>query len=213
MNNSEFFTTNLLPVAISLMVLWVAYRLLFTNSNRFQFNRYYLLTAMLFSLALPLFGLLVGQSSPQMMAIKRGLFNGFLLNEITISYGDPSVTTLPEMVITGPSRMHVTVWQVLMAIYLLGVAITSLLFLFKMGKLVVMIIRSPKRKMDGYTMVFTHKEHGPYSFFRYAFFPNEQVDPNIVRHELSHISHHHSWDILLAELMKIFQWFNPFIYL
>ena len=213
MNNSEFFTTNLLPVAISLMVLWVAYRLLFTNSNRFQFNRYYLLTAMLFSLALPLFGLLVGQSSPQMMAIKRGLFNGFLLNEITISYGDPSVTTLPEMVITGPSRMHVTVWQVLMAIYLLGVAVTSLLFLFKMGKLVVMIIRSPKRKMDGYTMVFTHKEHGPYSFFRYAFFPNEQVDPNIVRHELSHIAHHHSWDILLAELMKIFQWFNPFIYL
>lgn len=213
MNNSEFLTTNLLPVAISLMVLWVVYRLLFTNSNRFQFNRYYLLTAMLFSLALPLFGLLVGQSSPQMMAIKRGLFNGFMLNEITISYGDPSVTTLPEMIITGPSRMHVTVWQVLMVVYLIGVAVTGLLFFFKMGKLVVMIIRSPKRKMDGYTMVFTHKEHGPYSFFRYAFFPNEQVDPTIIRHELSHINHHHSWDILMVELMKIFQWFNPFIYL
>ena len=41
MNNIEFFTNNLLPVAVSLMVLWVAYRLLFTNSNRFQFNRFY----------------------------------------------------------------------------------------------------------------------------------------------------------------------------
>jgi len=212
MNNSEFLTTNLLPVAISLMVLWVAYRLLFTNSNRFQFNRYYLLTAMLFSLALPLFGLLVGQSSPQMMAIKQNMFNGTMLNEITISYGDSSVTTLPEIVIDGPDRMHVTLWQVLIAIYLLGVVVTGLLFLFKMGKLVVMIIRSPKRKMDGYTMVFTHKEHGPYSFFRYAFFTDEQVDPNIVRHELSHIAHRHSWDILMVEMMKIFQWFNPFIY-
>ena len=213
MNAIEFFTNNLLPVAISLMVLWVAYRLLFTNSNRFQFNRFYLLTAMLFSLALPLLGLLMGQHSPQMMALKQSLYNGFMLNEITISYGGSSVTTLPEMVISGPARMHITVWQVLIAIYLLGVAVTGLLFLFKMGKLMVMIIRSPKRKMDGYTMVFTHKEHGPYSFFRYAFFPDEQVDPAIVRHELSHIAHSHSWDILMVELMKIFQWFNPFIYL
>lgn len=210
----EFFTNNLLPVAISLMVLWVAYRLLFTNSNRFQFNRFYLLTAMLFSLALPLLGVLMSQSTPQVVAFKENLFNGTVLNEITISYGgEPSETTLSEIVITGPSRMHVTVWQVLGAIYLIGVAVTALLFLFKMGKLIAMIIRSPKRKMDGYTMVFTHKEHGPYSFFRYAFFPDENVNPDIIRHELSHISHHHSWDILMAELMKIFQWFNPFVYL
>ena len=211
--STEFFTHNLLPVAISLMVLWVAYRLLFTNSNRFQFNRFYLLTAMLFSLALPLFGLLMGQSSPQVVALKQNLLGGFMLKEITISYGDPTAVTLPEVEVAPAARIQVSLWQVLGIIYLIGVAVTALLFLFKMGKLVYMIIRSPKRKMDGYTMVFTHKEHGPYSFFRYAFFPDEQVDPDIVRHELSHIAHHHSWDILMAELMKIFQWFNPFIYL
>ena len=213
MNTQALFTEYLLPIAIGLMVLWVAYRLLFTNSNRFQFNRFYLLTAMLFSLALPLFGLLMGQSTPQVVAFKQNLFNGFMLNEITISYGDPSVVTLPEVEVANPTRIHFSLWQVLGAIYLIGVAVTALLFLFKMGKLVVMIIRSPKRKMDGYTMVFTHKEHGPYSFFRYAFFTDEQVDPTIVRHELSHITHHHSWDILMVELMKIFQWFNPCIYL
>ena len=57
---------------------------------------------MLFSLALPLLGTLMGHSTPQVAAFKENLFNGFMLNEITISYGDPSVTTLPEMVITGP---------------------------------------------------------------------------------------------------------------
>ena len=209
----DFFTNNLLPVAVSLMVLWVAYRLLFTNSNRFQFNRFYLLTAMLFSLALPLFGLLMGQSSPQVMAIKQNLLGGFMLKEITISYGDPTAVTLPEVEVAPPTRIHVSLWQVLGIIYLIGVAVMALLFLFKMGKLVAMIIRSPKRKMDGYTMVFTHKEHGPYSFFRYAFFTDEKVNPDIVRHELSHIAHGHSIDILLAELMKVFQWFNPFVYL
>ena len=213
MNTNEFFTNILLPIAIGLMVLWVAYRLLFTNSNRFQFNRFYLLTAMLFSLALPLFGLLMGESSPQVMAIKQNLLGGFMLKEITISYGDPTAVTLPEIEIAPPTRIQVSLWQVLGIIYLIGVAVTTLLFLFKMGKLIVMIIRSPKRKMDGYTMVFTHKEHGPYSFFRYAFFTDENVNPDIIRHELSHIAHCHSWDILMVELMKIFQWFNPFIYL
>lgn len=212
MNTQTLFTEYLLPIAIGLMVLWVAYRLLFTNSNRFQFNRFYLLTAMLFSLALPLFGLLMGESTPQVVAFKQNLFNGFMLNEITISYGDPSVVTLPEVEVATPTRIHFSLWQVLGVIYLIGVAVMALLFLFKMGKLVAMIIRSPKRKMDGYTMVFTHKEHGPYSFFRYAFFTDENVNPDIIRHELSHISHHHSWDILMVELMKIFQWFNPFIY-
>lgn len=212
MNTQVLFTEYLLPITLGLMVLWVAYHLLFTNSNRFQFNRFYLLSAMLFSLALPLFGLLMGQSTPQVVAFKHHLLGGFMLNGITISYGDPTAVTLPEVEVATPTRMHFSLWQVLGVIYLIGVAVTALLFLFKIGKLVVMIIRSPKRKMDGYTMVFTHKEHGPYSFFRYAFFTDENVNPDIIRHELSHISHHHSWDILMVELMKIFQWFNPFIY-
>lgn len=210
--NAQTMFEYILHVAISLMVLWVAYRLLFTNSNRFQFNRFYLLSAMLFSLALPLFGLLMGQSTPQVVAFKQNMLGGFMLNEITISYGDPTAVTLSEVEVATPTRIHFSLWQVLGVIYLIGVAVTALLFLFKMGKLVAMIIRSPKRKMDGYTMVFTHKEHGPYSFFRYAFFTDENVNPDIIRHELSHISHHHSWDILMVELMKIFQWFNPFIY-
>ena len=212
MNTQVLFTEYLLPIALGLMVLWVAYRLLFTNSNRFQFNRFYLLSAMLFSLALPLFGFLMGQNSPQVVAFKQNLLGGFMLKEITISYGEPTAVTLPEVEVATPTRIHFSLWQVLGVIYLIGVAVTALLFLFKMGKLVAMIIRSPKRKMDGYTMVFTHKEHGPYSFFRYAFFTDENVNPDIIRHELSHISHHHSWDILMVELMKIFQWFNPFIY-
>ncbi len=212
MNTQVLFTEYLLPIALGLMVLWVAYRLLFTNSNRFQFNRFYLLSAMLFSLALPLFGFLMGQNSPQVVAFKQNLLGGFMLKEITISYGEPTAVTLPEVEVAPPARIHVSLWQVLGIIYLIGVAVMALLFLFKMVKLVAMIIRSPKRKMDGYTMVFTHKEHGPYSFFRYAFFTDENVNPDIIRHELSHISHHHSWDILMVELMKIFQWFNPFIY-
>ncbi len=212
MNAQELIIGHLLPIAATVAVLWLVYRLLFRNSNRLYFNRYFLLTSMLLALAMPLLGLLSGIEVPQMATLKQQLFNGIMLNEVIVTPDGQPV--LPEVTVTTnatPSRF--SVWQVIGGIYLIGVGVMTLLFLIKLGRLVALIIRSPKRKMDGFTAVFTGKEQGSFSFFRYAFFPNENVDPDIMRHEMSHIAHHHSWDILFAEVMMILQWFNPFIYL
>ena len=212
MNAQELIIGHLLPIAATVAVLWLVYRLLFRNSNRLYFNRFFLLTSMLLALAMPLLGLLSGMEVPQMATLKQNMFNGMMLSEIIVTPDGQPV--LPEVTVTTdatPSRF--SLWQVIGGIYLIGVGVMTLLFLFKLGKLVVLIIRSPKRKMSNCTAVFTGKEQGSFSFFRYAFFPNENVDPDIMRHEMSHIEHHHSWDILFAEVMMILQWFNPFIYL
>jgi len=213
MNTQEFILSYALPVAASIAVLWVAYRLLFVNSNRFQFNRTFLLVSLLFSLSLPLIGFLMGESAPQIVNLKHSMFSGYTLNEIVITPEGQEVNPITlETITIDPSR-HISLWQVLGIIYLLGVAVMAVLFLVKLTRLAVLIIRSPKRKMDGYTAVFTHKEQGSFSFFRYAFFPDESVSPDIVRHEMSHIAHGHSWDILFVEIITVLQWFNPFIYL
>ena len=212
MNAQELIIGHLLPIAATVAVLWLVYRILFRNSNRLYFNRFFLLTSMLLALAMPLLGLLSGIEVPQMATLKQNMFNGMMLNEVIVTPDGQPV--LPEVTVTTnatPSRF--SVWQVIGGIYLIGVGVMTLLFLIKLGRLVALIIRSPKRKMDGFTAVFTGKEQGSFSFFRYAFFPNENVDHDIMRHEMSHISHHHSWDILFAEVMMILQWFNPFIYL
>ena len=212
MKAQELIIGHVLPIAATVAVLWLVYRLLFRNSNRLYFNRYFLLTSLLLSLAMPLLGLLSAVEVPQMVTLKQSIFNGTMLNEVIITPDGQPV--LPEVTVTTdatPSRF--SVWQVIGGIYLIGVGVMTLLFLIKLGRLVVLIIRSPKRKMEGFTAVFTGKEQGSFSFFRYAFFPNENVDPDIMRHEMSHIEHHHSWDILFAEVMIILQWFNPFIYL
>ena len=211
MNAQDLIIGHLLPIAVTIAVLWLVYRLLFRNSNRLYFNRYFLLTSMLLALAMPLLGLLSGLEVPQMVTLKQSLFNGTLLNEIVVTPdGQPM---LPEVTVTTSTQSHFSLWQVVGGVYLIGVGVMTLLFLFKLGKLIVLIIRSPKRKMSSCTAVFTGREQGSFSFFRYAIFPNENVDPDIMRHEMSHISHHHSWDILFAEVMMILQWFNPFIYL
>ena len=211
MNTQELFIGHLLPIAATIAVLWLVYRLLFRNSNRLRFNRFFLLTSLLLALAMPLLGLLSGMEVPQMATLKQNIFNGTMLNEVIVTPDGQPV--LPEVSVTTTTPSRFSVWQVIGGIYLLGVGVMTLLFLIKLGRLVVLIIRSPKRKMEGCTAVFTGREQGSFSFFRYAFFPNENVDPDILRHEISHIEHHHSWDILFAELMMILQWFNPFIYL
>ena len=211
MKAQDLIISHLLPIAATVAILWLVYRLLFRNSNRLYFNRYFLLTSMLLALAMPLLGLLSGIEVPQMVTLKQSMLNGMMLNEVIVTAdGQPM---LPEVIVTTSTQSHFSVWQVIGGLYLIGVGVMTLLFLFKLAKLAVLIIRSPKRKMSGCTAVFTGREQGSFSFFRYAVFPNEDVDPDIIRHEMSHIEHHHSWDILFAEVMMILQWFNPFIYL
>ena len=211
MNAHELILGHLLPIAVTIAMLWLVYRLLFRNSNRLHFNRFFLLTSMLLALAMPLLGLLSGIEVPQMVTLKQSLFSGTLLREVVVSSDGQRM--LPEVTVTASTQSHFSVWQVISGLYLIGVAVMTLLFLIKLAKLMILIIRSPKRKMDGFTAVLTGREQGSFSFFRYAFFPSEDVDPDIMRHEMSHIDHHHSWDILFAEVMMILQWFNPFIYL
>ena len=213
MNTHEFITSYALPVAVSIAVMWLAYRLLFVNSNRFKFNRDFLLVSLLFSLALPLVGLLMGLNAPQIVELRHSMFPGYTLNEIVITPDGPVATPIADASSPAAPTWYVSIWSVLGIIYLIGVAMMAVLFIVKLLRLVVLIIRSPKRKMDGYTAVYTHKEQGSFSFFRYAFFPDESVSPDIVRHEMSHIAHGHSWDIFFVEIIMILQWFNPFIYL
>ena len=214
MDAQQLIINQLVPVTTGIIVLWLAYQVLFNNSNRLKFNRIYLLTALLFSLALPFIGMQMGQSSPQMVSLKQDLFGGAFLNEIIVT--PEGQTALPEAEATTETasqpRVQLGIWQFVGGVYIIGVAAMLLLYFIKVGKLVVLIVRSPKEKREGYTAVFTGKAQGSFSFFRYAFFPDENVAPDIVRHELSHIAHHHSWDILFAEVMMILQWFNPFVY-
>ena len=202
--------TKTISIAIAVAILWVVYRVLFGNSNRLHFNRAFLLFAMAFSLALPPLGTFIGNNTPQLADIRQSIFKGLTLDEIVIISDGATTDAITEAGAVHPATS--SVWKIVGTIYIVGVAIMTLIFLLKLGKIALLVWRSPKRKMNGYTAVFTERQ-GSFSFFNHAFFPDENVAPEIVRHELSHIRHHHSFDIIFVELMMILQWFNPFIYL
>ena len=132
MNAQELIIGHLLPIAVAIIVLWLVYRLLFRNSNRLKFNRFYLITAMLFSLALPLIGLMIGTESQQMVSLKQNLFGGMMLNEITVTANGTAVLSDAEL--ATATRLHFTLWQILGGIYLIGVGVMTLLFLLRWAK-------------------------------------------------------------------------------
>ena len=212
---------NMISIAIAVAVLWLAYRVLFINSNRLVFNRAFLIVALGFSLILPAVGVFIGKNMPQINSYKQNLFQGIMLDEVVITADGVTISTQADAradnesaaPLVAQTKAPRSLIGPMRLIWLIGFIGAALVFLFKLGKIVFIIIKSPKKKMTGYTAVFTGKEHGSYSFFNYAFFPNENVSAEIVRHEMSHIAHHHSADILFVELMMILQWFNPFIYL
>ena len=57
----------------------------------------------------------------------------------------------------------------------------------------------------------------PFSFLRSVFVNPEVFTESelqqVLRHERTHIRQHHTWDLLFTEVVRVMQWFNPFIYL
>jgi hypothetical protein len=102
----------------------------------------------------------------------------------------------------------------LMFLYWFGVIIFGASFLFQ---LIVLLYRSFKYPViiDGrYRIVEMSGDHAPCSFGNTIFINPSKYDwdtfNQILLHEKIHIRQKHTLDIILAELVLVFQWFNPF---
>lgn len=65
----------------------------------------------------------------------------------------------------------------------------------------------------GYVLIDT-EESEVFSFFNWIFVPSlaeKEVDPIVLKHELAHLKHRHSYDVMATKLFGIFFWFNPLI--
>ena len=74
-----------------------------------------------------------------------------------------------------------------------------------------------KSKIQGVRVHLLKKKTGPFSFFHWIFIhPQSHTESEIseiITHEETHARQYHSVDVLISEIMCIFCWFNPFIWL
>ena len=101
--------------------------------------------------------------------------------------------------------------------YIAGVIIFSFAFLIQFLSLLIKIIRLPKISDGKFRIVTLKNKEAPFSFLNCIFINPELYDSEtynlIVAHEKIHIEQIHFFDKLLAEVLLIAFWFNPFVWL
>ena len=205
--------TYILKSVIVLSLLFVPYTLMLRKDSFFRFNRMMLLLIMLLSLCLPLMNL--------------PIFNLSFLSfdsKPEIIFGMPVVTAVDGQTAgahaasSSASEGGVSPWAVASWIYLAGICIVALV---KCGQAAMVWKRIHqgvvwKEKKDG-AVVYCHIDPvPPFSCFNAVVISEDDYEKNadvILRHELGHVKHRHSFDILLLNVCQIIQWANPFAWL
>jgi TonB family protein len=192
--------STVLQSSLSLAILFLIYHAFLRKDTFFKTNRIYLLLAMLLSVCIPFINVsvFIPSSSPGYLVLL-----------------DPVIITSEKVQSTITENWNI--FQVILIIYLTGVAIFSIRFIYQLTQLFFLIRRYGIRKKEGIHFVFTDKNFSPFSFFNLVFFnqaDTESLDAKkIIAHERVHITQWHSLDLMLLEIITIIQWFNPFIWM
>ncbi|MEM7571336.1 MAG: M56 family metallopeptidase [Bacteroidota bacterium] len=145
----------------------------------------------------------------------------------TESVADSSTAAIPPTSPKQPTNsitpvfetvQQATDWPRLLGwVYLAGLFVFGLHFLFQLGLLLFRMLRQPGYEIDGFRIIELPYKIAPYSFWNRIFLNPTDYDPDtfhqIVEHERIHIKQRHSLDIILAELLVVVQWCNPFAWL
>jgi TonB family protein len=160
------------------------YVLLLKKETFFQANRVYLLLALSLSFILPL--------------IHTNRFGQSAIAE-QIKY---SVIGKPIDVFATQhtGAFHFTFFQIVSGIYFTGVIAFSLYLLIK--------LLAVKK------IIFNSGNQSSYSFFKRIYLSESNSSNQLIsEHENIHAAQWHSMDVLLMEIVIIFNWFNPLVYL
>ena len=193
MNN---FFAYLVELNISLMILFVAYKLFFEKDSNFIIRRIYLLGVAVMPMVLPFL--------PTSM-------------RLPVSSVAPISITLEEITIFGTgteqqSAGSLSFGAVLWMIYLIILALGLIKILIQLSRIIHATITSNRFEAEGTSVVASKALHAS-SFFGFIFIDPEKMKEDSFKHILEHEGIHkrewHSIDRILVELFVMINWFNP----
>ena len=185
-------------VAVCLTLFYLFHKLLMSRDTFHTFNRFAILSMMLLSLVLPLVHLSLDSEA----GINRGTvaLEGLVAQTVVADGGNGVGDGL-------------TLTQVLLATYVLGVVLFVGKALLSVGSLLRLIRRARCVEVRNGIRIYTMQgDISPFSWFRYIIMSEKDWQENrreIVLHEMAHIRRCHSMDVAVCNMMIVFQWYNP----
>ena len=184
-------------------IFLVFYKLLLERESMHHFKRFFLLTALIFSLIIPQIVFTEYIEAEPTPAVTQVL----TINE------QPGITPIVHVMEESPMNWTL----ILYTLYGLGVVIFGFRFLYNIAKLWIRVRRNTQIKFNFLVKVLLKEELPPHTFLRYIFlnkqkFESKSIPAAVLLHEETHAKEWHSLDVLFIELLQVLFWFNPLIY-
>jgi hypothetical protein len=212
-------TLRYLLLANGLLVVGsISYYVLLRRETFFGLNRLVLWLGILAVFALPLLELPDWRPQPVQHAMRQTaqVIRAERFRQSDLHQSVTSSATISEPT-SVPGAIDWSWTDLLLLIY--GIVLAGLLIRFgiQLLSLMQLIRRSVHEPYDDFVLVSSLTVQSPFSFFGWVFINPERHDSveftHVLRHERFHVRQKHSLDIISAELLCCFLWFNPAIYL
>jgi len=196
------FLTYDLKVAVLIAVFYMFYRLLLARETFHRVNRIVLLLTALASFVLPLCVITMHRTVEMNASV---LVEGGMWHvERDMSDAEYSLSSL--------------LLPLASILFIIGVVATFAHTLWSVFRILSLIKHSEQHPQDDGTIlcVTGNADLAPFSWMHYIVMNRsdyETRDAAILAHERGHIRLHHSWDVLLVDVLTALQWFNPAIWM
>ncbi len=185
-----------------LLIFFSIYRFSLQDKKSLQFNRFYLLIALVLGLVLPLFNFSFFVESNSIIETKEIVFQqieGFSDFE------------------NFPMIQKESLFSNLEILFIGIVFFLTIRFVFRVY-LIVRLKKAGQQIKNEYGRLILHsKVKSPFSFLKSIYLNLESwnsglIEKEILIHEQGHVVQKHSLDIMFIELLKIGLWFQPMLY-
>ena len=197
------FFIYILKSSVCLVLFYLFFRLLLSKETFHRFNRMALLGVLFFSLLIPC----IEVTTRHQVEVQQAVLS---IEQLLLM---AELEATPANVGAVQETPTISWVQIVLLVYLAGILflvcrnIYSLICLFR-------LIHSGKHEKleKGVTLVVHNQEIAPFSWMKYIVISRKDLEENgreILIHEMAHIHHRHSVDLLVADICIFFQWFNP----
>ena len=195
----------LLKVNAGIALFYAFYKLFCQRDTFFHWRRIALLCFLGISFCYPLLNIQHWVKEQPAIYELANYYAAFMVMDEVAASPLPSTTEVPDLM------------TIIQYLYYTGVAILALRFFIQLASICRLRWIGKATVLNGQRIISLPCEVNPFSFFGWIFIYLPQLDKEsqdeILTHEQTHAQQGHSVDVILAEIINIVCWFNPFMWL
>ena len=197
------FFIYILKSSVCLVLFYLFFRLLLSKETFHRFNRMALLGVLFFSLLIPC----IEVTTRHQVEVQQAVLS---IEQLLLM---AELEATPANVGAVQETPAISWVQIVLLVYLAGILFLACRNIYSLICLFRLIHSGKHEKLEkGVTLVVHNQEIAPFSWMKYIVISRKDLEENgreILIHEMAHIHHRHSVDLLVAAICIFFQWFNP----